>query len=507
MIKDEELNLLSKKHFNLINDQLDSDKEKYNRNLIKYLKELEQKDKIKNYEKEEYNKEKIEFIFDDSFFDELLKDNGSKLKYYVSSFNYHDKGLDFSQLKTFCYVNNQFSQENFNKNKLIPINGGPGTGKSTIINYIISNFLFKNFWNFILNNKNDLNLKFYNMPKILVTGITKMSVKNVVDICKIEFKNRLTKIYKEINDKEKDIQKINEKISFLFNSINIDTYNNKNNTLDKNLDNKISKWKRDYLDNKLSKKEIELLKRNFLINCKIKWFNDSEKNKITEDNIVFYLIEKIKKNNLKIDNQINCIANVWNNKDELQFELEKSFLYFFIKKHKDLIENSSKTKKKIYFQNLLDFNNELKINNKDIYFNEKILFDKLDWCFSKYKNKFKLFFSSKNKIKNIFRKIYFNWVKEWEKSIFKKCVELKQFFKYVNDDEIRTINLDNEEEFKKSFLNIIDYLNNETLKENIMKIQKNLDETTRHENMVLYRTIHEWWNIFHISTRDYINEN
>lgn len=80
----------------------------------------------------------------------------------------------------------------------------------------------------------------------MITGQTNISVKNVVDICKINFKNKILEIHKD------DKKYINQdKINFLFGSINIHTKSEEN-----------KKWKDEYYNNQLNNDELKIFKEN-----------------------------------------------------------------------------------------------------------------------------------------------------------------------------------------------------------------------------------------------------
>lgn len=164
------------------------------------------------------NNRKLFYNYDtnsNEYFDELINSKHG-INYFSGSFS-RTFGLEKSQLKTldgfqnFCY----------SSSKWLSINGGPGTGKSTLLNYMFSNLILNNFLDQMHKQKEkNVNivefLKYeYNVPKILVSGTTKMSVENISNICKIEYPDNF-KVLKWIESSNSDIDDFFHRLFFYY---------------------------------------------------------------------------------------------------------------------------------------------------------------------------------------------------------------------------------------------------------------------------------------------------
>ena len=114
-------------------NNLDKENNNPDCNIKKYFESNSLNIDFSQRQKEEKN------IYYDSNEDEDEYYN-SFMNYYTSGFINNAAGLEKSQLQTLIGILKYYNEE-----KYFSINGGPGSGKSTMLNYLISNILFNDF--------------------------------------------------------------------------------------------------------------------------------------------------------------------------------------------------------------------------------------------------------------------------------------------------------------------------------------------------------------------------
>ena len=436
------------------------------------------------------NKKAYEFNYDydiDQYLNEFYS-NLYNIDYYGASFNNNSNGLERSQIKTLSAIKNLIRDNN----RYIAINGGPGTGKSTLLNYVISNILIDNmligYWK--LNNKVDFTTYIksdkYESIRFLATGSTIASVQNIVDLCKIKlpdnhiwfkceiyesFMNRLD--YSLID--ENKIKTINEDLDKYF-----------HNELDKRKSFFIIKAKEYFGVNFIKWESIpnfcyKKISDNCIlinnINKNIKSVVDNDDNQIIDECIY----------QLKINNKLNkIITNLTN--DNISDENKKTFL----EHSKHSLQNTFNNVKKIFKNN----NNE----------SSKLIIDKINELIDNLFDikKFKLFFKSFkglkkeiDEIKNLFNdlmKISTKKLNNTFKSIDDSIKILKTIF---SNDELNAMGLLDFINFDVNNLNKPNTLltlasSLRILQMNFNVIQKEIDKKIRSENTYLFRHIQEW---------------
>ena len=428
---------------------------------------------------------------DDNYYKEMFENDA--INYYCSSFSNNKNGLERSQIKTLTELFKSLKIGD----KFIPINGGPGTGKSTLLNYVLSNLLMNNLLEQYskekISNSIDLNIFLKNkyIPlKILITGMTKESVKNVIEICKLNYNDEkfdwiklnnseIDKIFKEINfhigEKEEnqyfnnlllnDFVKLKPKIKVMF----------------------LESAKCFFADNSLKfddipAKCIELIKNN---NKQINLINKEIKSKFANDNKLDNLYKELEIMNILHQIYSNINKFIYENKKKNKKEYLSSF-------------NSLYTKIINDFDNLMKKNNNEKLSN----FGKKLLQNK-KFIQNLKKSKFKLLFTPIQKIRNkalYIKKMFENIIKVFSINVNGYINDLsilinliKQIFdknelKEIGFDDIVNIDLNNiDNKMKLKLMTLF-----EIIKINFNLIQSKIDIKLRSTNTYLLQHIHEW---------------
>lgn len=440
-------------------------------NIINYLKNSKNNNNA-NYEKalnifnqnnidiNEQNECSIHYYLEPNytkeFYDNYDANNviNNPINYYFASFDANERGLEKSQLKTLFNVLKHYQQT---KNNYVAINGGPGVGKSTIANYIISNLLLQD-----LGKEKDLKPK-----TILLTGKTIQSVKNISEITTIN----PPKEHQWISN-----NKYNDEINYLFYKLDID-YRQLNEL------NEIGTNQCLILNDKTITTNESFLK------CITASFIDNFKNyfnlmNVQWNQIDWYLWNKINKNISIIQSFNNLIAKRLNN--DLTIFNDKCY------KLNDIIHWWSNIDIKTTYESLNDL--IVKIQDIDIFQNSYEL-NKIKSIKKKIQNKFFQLFLPKKKVYNRILKL----VQQKTNLLFN---ELKGQIQNISNSFNNIQQNNHKLELNFQFLNNQNILNTNDINQllllldeiviNFNNIQKELDKKIRLENSFLWRHYQEW---------------
>lgn len=433
-------------------------------------------------------------IYYDSNKDEYYN---SFMNYYTSGFINNAAGLEKSQLQTLIGI-----LKHYNEEKYFSINGGPGSGKSTMLNYLISNILFNDFIKWYKLNENNIagNRHEYSFPRILLCATTKSAVNNLSELCEINLPEshewfNLNNIDKNIHQTINDVfYRLDYSLIKYEDSSNIKIHNQiytlKNNI--NYLKNNYVKSAKDFFEcdnlkfNEIPEKIYEYIKKN---NEMLFSFNSSLIEFINDNNF----IKEFNKNILVLENIINLsklfkLCDLWDkNKNEMLDEI----IHIYTQS-----EEAFKTIKKIYnnYHEKIDviineFENLKNINKKKL---KKVFTPKFK-ILKKYKGINDILETYigdvKNEIKNSNDKVN-NFIKN-----------IKNIFNEFNNQEINNKELeliDSLTELKFDINNLtsndlIDFISSIGIaKIYFNKIQQNLDTTIRRTNSNLLLHLREW---------------
>lgn len=400
--------------------------------------------------------------------------NDSKLvnkNYLTSSFNGSDNyGITPSQLKTLLGFFALKEKSNF-----LSINGGPGTGKSTLLNYIISNYLMNHLLEFRKKSKSKSNLNTfitnYECPRILMTGSTKNAVNNLVDVCKINPSER----HKWINFEDENflynfdfslIQEGGSKLDVLTLK--------KIKSLSKFFDN-INEFEKDYVSNATKYfKNINIIFSNVLENI----FAAIDKNN-KDINDIFQTIKYLKESSSKSLNE------------KKKYE-DYSKYCIYLNEFKKISKKSKKRDMIKDAKNILELFDDMNDNIFPFIVSQ-----------SKYL-RFKRFFYSRKKLYKKIALIFQKNIKDFsgELSNLNKLINKWNSFPFIKRHKIFNLN---EILLNDKVLNEILSFNFE-IKRIELDIQEKLDITIRKENSFLFRHIFEW-KFINLIKEKYNNNN
>ncbi len=422
-------------------------------NLIKFLETRRNfKDIFVN------NNEDMKLFFNMQNKDFYNDFNDSKLvnnNYLTSSFNKLDNyGLTSSQLKTLLGFFALKEKSNF-----LSINGGPGTGKSTLLNYIISNYLMNHLLEFKEKSNTNLNIFItnYECPRILMTGSTKNAVNNLVDVCKIYPSER----HKWINFDD-EIFLYNFDFSLIKdeeNKLDVLTLN-KFKSLSKFFDN-INEFEEEYVSNATKYfKNINIIFSNILENI----FDAIDKNN-KDINDIFQTIQYLKESSSKSLNE------------KKKYE-DYSKYCIYLNEFKKINKKSKKRDMIKDVKNILELFDDMNDSILSFIVSE-----------SKYL-RFRRFFYSRKKLYRKITLIFKENIKDFSgelTNLNKLIIEWNSFpfIKSNQEFNLKEIILNN-----KVFNEILSF--NFEIKRIEIDIQAKLDTTIRKENSFLFRHIFEW---------------
>lgn len=470
-------------------NNLDKENNNPDCNIKKYFEYNSLNIDISQQQKEEKN------IYYDSNEDEYYN---SFMNYYASGFINNAAGLEKSQLQTLIGILKYYNEE-----KYFSINGGPGSGKSTMLNYLISNILFNDFIKWDKLNENNIAgyLQKYSFPKILLCATTKSAVNNLSELCEINLPKSQKWI--QLNNCTEEMNQI---INDIFYHLDYSLIKYDDNSSNNDIDNQLKKLKNSIVD---LKSNYVKYANNFFKSSNLKFedipkkifsyiswnikqiskFNDSLINFISNKSF----IETFNKNISILENIIN-LSNLYNLYD-LCNQDKKGMLSLIIE---------------IYSRSKNTLESLKKINNN---YHNKI--DEIINEFENLKNtnnsKIKTFFTTKTKIKNTFNNIKFildSYINSVKNEIDKTCYninifirEIKNIIKNFNDGEINKEEIDSINslvELELDFNNLtsddlIDFISSIGIaKIYFNKIQQNLDTKIRRYNSYLLLHLREW---------------
>lgn len=404
------------------------------------------------------NSEEMKLFFNMQNKDFYNDFNDSKLvnnNYLTSSFNESDNyGLTPSQLKTLLGFFTLKEKSNF-----LSINGGPGTGKSTLLNYIISNYLMNHLLEFKEKSNANLNtfITNYECPRILMTGSTKNAVNNLVDVCKINPSER----HKWINFEDENFL-----YNFDFSLIQegdgkLDVLTLKKfKSLSKFFDN-INEFEKEYVSSATKYfKNINIIFSNVLENI----FAAIDKNN-KDINDIFQTIKYLKESSSKSLNE------------KKKYE-DYSKYCIYLNEFKKISKKSKKRDMIKDAKNILELFDDMNDNIFPFIVSQ-----------SKYL-RFKRFFYSRKKLYKKIALIFQKNIKDFsgELSNLNKLINKWNSFPFIKRHKIFNLN---EILLNDKVLNEILSFNFE-IKRIELDIQEKLDITIRKENSFLFRHIFEW---------------
>lgn len=441
--------------------------ENNDQNLIKFLEtKTNLKDIFVNDNKEMklfFNMQNKNFYND---FNDLKLVNNN---YLTSCFNgLDDHGLTPSQLKTLLGFFTLKDKSNF-----LSINGGPGTGKSTLLNYIISNYLMNHLLESKEKSKTNLTtfITNYEYPRILMTGSTKNAVNNLVDVCKIY-----------PNDNHKWINFDDENFLYNFDFSLIEDVENKLDVLTLNKFKSLSKFSNNI---KEFEKEYVSNATKYFKNINIKFSNVLEN--------IFAAIDKNNKDINDIFQTINYLkeASSKSLNEKKEYEDYSKYCIYLIE-FKKISKKSKKRDMIKNVKNILELFDDMNDNILSFLVGE-----------SKYL-RFRRFFYSRKKLYRKIALIFKKNIKDFsgELSNLNKLIIKWNSFPFIKRNK----------EFNLKEIVLNDKVLNEILSFNFeikrieLDIQEKLDITIRKENSFLFRHIFEW-KFINLIKEKYNNNN